>query len=535
MKKKRFDVFISHASEDKGAFVEPLALELRKRGLSVWYDRFELNVGDSLREKIEEGLALCRYGVVVFSPSFLKKKWPKKELNGLFSREMGGRKARVLPILHELKFGALRKRYPIQADRYSLLSSAPIGEICDALIRVISPKLLELGALRERSFEASDYFLQKAKQKYPEYEFSVQVETSAGDLSGSGKPKRRVEIRKSDKATPSTMNVTFVGDGVAKANEFLRTGRPQTWTSREFENLKSDIPFFRAPGDGSIFSVGAAVDSNPRPVRVEVGQPSTVVFPLLTMRVARRGLEEGELEFRSDSEAFSFSITTSFTDVGKYSLSVSWKFSGSTAARCQRAIEAVDQLRRGTVFRIIDIREERPTIELPTNGLADADDCFDRGTRRLIALCCQIEREFNVALTLQNEVSEQDAENLYVLDCLLNDKDFGRRLASEFKLVKGSGDQLNAQLLALEGEGELRLFSPVSNYLGYFEIFGSKIYTESWGISSLGALVVSDLDRQKFRDAEEDFVVSCRLVGKGPAKVRWAKDGGFALSTSGTG
>jgi hypothetical protein len=532
MKKKAFDVFISYASEDK-AFVEPLALELRKRGLTVWFDKFELNVGDSLREKIEEGLARSRYGVVVFSPSFLRKKWPKKELNGLFSREVGGRKNRILPILHGLKIGELRKMYPIQSDKYSLLSSAPIDEICDALIRVISPKLIELDALRERSFDASDAFLQKAKQKYPGYEFSVRVETSAGDLSGPGRPKRRVEIRKGNVATSSTLNVTFVGGGVAKANEFLRTGRPQTWTSREFINLRSDIPFFRVPTEGSIFSVGAAVDPNPRPVRVEVGKPSTVVFPLLMMRVARRGLEEGELEFRSDSEAFSFSITTSFTDVGKYDLSVSWRFSGSTAARCQRAIEAVDQLRSGTVFRIIDIREERPTIELPTNGSAGADDCFDRGTRRLIALCSQIEREFNVELTLQNEVSEQDAENLHVLDCLLNKKDFGRRLTAEFKLLKGSGDQLNAQLLALEGEGELRLFSPVSNYPGYFEIFGSKIYTESWGLSSLGGLEASDLDKQRFRSASEGFVLACRLVGKGPAKVRWAKDGGFAFSTSG--
>jgi hypothetical protein len=51
MKKRMFDVFISHASEDKEAFVEPLATELRKRGLKVWFDKFELKVGDSLRHR----------------------------------------------------------------------------------------------------------------------------------------------------------------------------------------------------------------------------------------------------------------------------------------------------------------------------------------------------------------------------------------------------------------------------------------------------------------------------------------------------
>ena len=60
-----YDAFISHASEDKSAFVEPLAQELWNLGLNIWYDRFSLRVGDSLHESIEKGLASSKYGVVI--------------------------------------------------------------------------------------------------------------------------------------------------------------------------------------------------------------------------------------------------------------------------------------------------------------------------------------------------------------------------------------------------------------------------------------------------------------------------------------
>ena len=53
---REHDVFISHASEDKDEIVRPLAIALRNAGLTVWYDEFELKIGDSLRQKIDKGL-----------------------------------------------------------------------------------------------------------------------------------------------------------------------------------------------------------------------------------------------------------------------------------------------------------------------------------------------------------------------------------------------------------------------------------------------------------------------------------------------
>jgi hypothetical protein len=79
----KYDVFISHAWEDKDAIAHPLADELRRRGLDVWYDDFSLKVGDHLRESIDKGLGKSRFGVVILSPHFFAKQWPQYELDGL--------------------------------------------------------------------------------------------------------------------------------------------------------------------------------------------------------------------------------------------------------------------------------------------------------------------------------------------------------------------------------------------------------------------------------------------------------------------
>ncbi len=96
-----YDVFICHASEDK-VFTDLLAAELRSAGIRVWYDQFILSWGDDLRATIDEGLVQSKFGIVVFSPAFLKKKkWTEHELSGLFAKEKAGIKI-ILPIWHNI-------------------------------------------------------------------------------------------------------------------------------------------------------------------------------------------------------------------------------------------------------------------------------------------------------------------------------------------------------------------------------------------------------------------------------------------------
>ena len=77
-----YDVFISHATEDKDAVARPIATCLVSHGLRVWYDEFELRIGDSIRRKIDQGVARSRFGVIVISPSFLRRTGHSMNLMG---------------------------------------------------------------------------------------------------------------------------------------------------------------------------------------------------------------------------------------------------------------------------------------------------------------------------------------------------------------------------------------------------------------------------------------------------------------------
>lgn len=119
---KQFDFFISHASEDKDDLVRDLALALKVNGFEVWYDEFELKIGDSLRKTIDKGLVNSRYGLVIISPSFIKKNWPEYELNGMVAREMNGQKV-ILPIWHKISKDEVLRFSPSLADKIALNTS----------------------------------------------------------------------------------------------------------------------------------------------------------------------------------------------------------------------------------------------------------------------------------------------------------------------------------------------------------------------------------------------------------------------------
>lgn len=111
-----YDVFISHASEDKDVVVRPLAEALKSQGLTVWYDEFELKIGDSLRRRIDAGLARSRFGIVVLSRDFTKKSWTNYELDGIISKVMSGEQV-VLPVWHNITKAEVLEFSPSLADK----------------------------------------------------------------------------------------------------------------------------------------------------------------------------------------------------------------------------------------------------------------------------------------------------------------------------------------------------------------------------------------------------------------------------------
>ena len=132
----RWDVFVSHASEDKDAFVRPLAEALQAHGLRVWYDEFTLRVGDSLRRSIDRGLSASDFGVVVISPAFLSKEWPRKELDGLVACEVDGHKV-ILPVWHNITATELRSHSPTLSDRLATSSSKGLSAVVEDLLKAI--------------------------------------------------------------------------------------------------------------------------------------------------------------------------------------------------------------------------------------------------------------------------------------------------------------------------------------------------------------------------------------------------------------
>lgn len=136
---KKYDVFVSHATEDKESVVRPLAIALRAEGLSVWYDEFELRIGSSLRRSIDAGLTGSRFGVVVLSDMFFKKGWANYELDGLVTREVaeGGRQL-ILPLWHHVTKDEVVNYSPSLADKLALSTSEyTIAEIAEEISGVV--------------------------------------------------------------------------------------------------------------------------------------------------------------------------------------------------------------------------------------------------------------------------------------------------------------------------------------------------------------------------------------------------------------
>lgn len=138
---QKWDAFVSYASEDGKAVAHPLAELLTDLGLCVWLDQTELRVGDGIRRKIDEGLAKCRFGIVILSRNFFAKDYPQRELDGLASREQDGRKV-VLPVWYGVDADDIRRISPMLADRFAARWDDGIDAVAAQLLRVVDPDRL---------------------------------------------------------------------------------------------------------------------------------------------------------------------------------------------------------------------------------------------------------------------------------------------------------------------------------------------------------------------------------------------------------
>lgn len=130
-----YDLFLSHASEDKDDVARPLAILLQDLGLRVWFDEFELRIGDNIVDKLNKGINASRFGTIVLSAAFvdLTKNWTKYELDTL--EYLWVTENRVMfPVWHNISVHEIRSFRASLANIYGLsTASYTIEEIAQEI------------------------------------------------------------------------------------------------------------------------------------------------------------------------------------------------------------------------------------------------------------------------------------------------------------------------------------------------------------------------------------------------------------------
>lgn len=145
-----YDVFVSHAWEDKESFVDEFVQCLCDRQIKVWYDKDRIKWGDSMRARIDAGLRKSKFGVAVLSPDYISdgKYWTKAELDGLFQLESINGKM-LLPIWHNLTKKQIAEFSPILASKLAMTTaSMTADEIADELVNLLSPEEERIAAAK---------------------------------------------------------------------------------------------------------------------------------------------------------------------------------------------------------------------------------------------------------------------------------------------------------------------------------------------------------------------------------------------------
>ena len=97
--KEHPNVFVSHASEDKDRFVTAFATKLRASGINAWLDKWEIQPGDSLVDKVfEAGIRAAQIVIIILSRNSIKKPWVKAEVEASIMKRIE-EGIRIIPIV----------------------------------------------------------------------------------------------------------------------------------------------------------------------------------------------------------------------------------------------------------------------------------------------------------------------------------------------------------------------------------------------------------------------------------------------------
>lgn len=132
------DVFLCHAWDDRKAAAKELHDLLESKGVSVWFSEKDVLLGSSLLREIDKGLAKSRVGIVLVTPSFLKRVKGEgiadKELSALLARDL------LVPVVHNTTFEDLREVSPLLGSRSGLSTKEEsMVDIAAKLAELVTP------------------------------------------------------------------------------------------------------------------------------------------------------------------------------------------------------------------------------------------------------------------------------------------------------------------------------------------------------------------------------------------------------------
>lgn len=133
-----YDLFISHAVEDKIPFVNELAARLEAGGIKVRYTGQELSIGDGVCDTLVAGMRQSRYGIIILSQSYISKMKPSVAFNTLLDYKRNSENV-IIPVLFEVTLGELVAKHILPDDAGPIYSSEGIDDIVSRLRQLIDP------------------------------------------------------------------------------------------------------------------------------------------------------------------------------------------------------------------------------------------------------------------------------------------------------------------------------------------------------------------------------------------------------------
>lgn len=428
-----WDAFISHSSEDK-AFVRALAEALRRAGLDVWYDEFTLEIGDSLRESIDKGLARARFGILVLSTSFFTKKWPQNELNGLFAREISGQKI-ILPVWHDIDSTDVLKHSPMLADRVAVRSSEGLEKIVNVLIGVIKPEVQEINFSQQRARDAVQHLQTRLEKGDPRFRYQLSlgehpdVDLDVLDLfraagSDPAKSTTRINViahdRESLEKNPPKVTIGFKAQtAIEKLKRVIELGTTEKFDDDELSNIKSDFDFLfpSAIPSNRRLVIGPSAEIRKALFRWKLTfrfGGESLSYDLVEFKVLRLGTKEIELKSTSQIP-FELSLVIR-PDGTPTDFSTKASYQGFEISKVWKASKALRMIKNGGAIEIYNLELDAPGGILQLEKIdSTAEDWLDVFVDALY----EISKACGQSVSFGEHIRREDLENVLLLQAIV--------------------------------------------------------------------------------------------------------------------